>query len=49
MSEEELRLSFLLHKVLSDMHPVEAMDLLLKQVAKHKTNEEFLTSVTLGR
>ena len=46
-SEEELRLSFILHKVLSDMHPVEAMELLLKQVGKHKTNNEFLSSVTL--
>jgi transcription termination factor Rho len=47
-SEEELRLSHILHRVLADMHPVEAMELLLKQVGKHKTNEDFLTSVTLG-
>jgi len=29
------------------MNPVEAMDLLLKQLTKHKTNGEFLQSVTL--
>jgi len=46
--EEELRLSFVLHRVLSDMHPVEAMDLLLKQLGKHKTNAEFLASMTMG-
>jgi transcription termination factor Rho len=46
--EEELRLTFILHKVLADMHPVQAMELLLKQVGKHKTNAEFLASVTLG-
>jgi transcription termination factor Rho len=41
-SEEELRLVHVLHKVLSDMHPVEAMELLLKHMAKQKTNAEFL-------
>ena len=29
------------------MNPVEAMELLLKPLAKHKTNAEFLQSVTL--
>jgi transcription termination factor Rho len=47
-SEEELRLTHILHRVLSDMHPVEAMELLLKQVGKHKTNADFLASVKLG-
>ena len=46
--QEELRLTHILHRVLADMHPVEAMELLLKQLGKHKTNVEFLTSVTLG-
>ena len=46
--EEELRLIHILHRVLADMHPVEAMELLLKQIGKHKTNAEFLASVTLG-
>ena len=46
-TEEELRLIYILHKVLADMNPVEAMELLLKQLSKHKTNAEFLSSVTL--
>jgi transcription termination factor Rho len=46
-NEEELRLVHILHRVLSDMNPVEAMELLLKQLGKHKTNTEFLNSVTL--
>jgi transcription termination factor Rho len=46
-SEEELRMVYILHKVLADMNPVEAMELLLKQLGKHKTNAEFLSSVTL--
>jgi len=44
--DEELRLVHLLHKVISDMHPVEAMDMLLKQVGKHKTNAAFLAAAT---
>jgi len=46
--EEELRMNFVLHKVLSDMNPVEAMELLLKQLAKHKTNADFLGSMNLA-
>jgi transcription termination factor Rho len=46
-SEEELRMIYILHKVLADMNPVEAMELLLKQLGKHKANAEFLSSVTL--
>jgi transcription termination factor Rho len=46
-TEEELRMVYILHKVLADMNPVEAMELLLKQLGKHKTNAEFLSSVTL--
>src|SRR4029079_14730920 len=46
-TEEELRMVDILHRVLSDMNPVEAMELLLKQLGKHKTNSEFLSSVTL--
>jgi transcription termination factor Rho len=46
-TEDELRLVHILHRVLSDMNPVEAMELLLKQLTKHKTNSEFLLSVTL--
>ena len=45
-SEEEMRLIYILHRALADMNPVEGMELLLKQLSKHKTNEEFLRSVT---
>jgi len=45
-TEDELRRVHVLHKVLSDMHPVEAIELLLKQMAKHKTNAEFLASMS---
>ena len=47
-SEEELRLVHIMHKILADMNPVEAMELLLKQLGKHKTNADFLASVTFG-
>ena len=47
--ESELRLVHLLHKVISDLHPVEAMEHLLKQVGKHKTNAEFLANAASGR
>jgi transcription termination factor Rho len=46
--EEELRMNFVLHKVLSDMNPVEAMELLLKQLGKHKSNVDFLGSMNLA-
>ncbi|VTR95561.1 transcription termination factor rho : Transcription termination factor Rho OS=Singulisphaera acidiphila (strain ATCC BAA-1392 / DSM 18658 / VKM B-2454 / MOB10) GN=rho PE=3 SV=1: Rho_N: Rho_RNA_bind: ATP-synt_ab [Gemmata massiliana] len=45
--EDELRLVHIMHRILADMNPVEAMELLLKQLSKYKTNAEFLTSVTL--
>jgi transcription termination factor Rho len=44
-SEEELHLVHVLHKVVSDMHPVEAVELLLKNLGKYKTNAEFLKSI----
>jgi transcription termination factor Rho len=47
-NEEEMRLNFILHKVISDMHPVEAMDLILKRMKKAKTNSEFLAGVMTG-
>jgi transcription termination factor Rho len=36
-----------LRRVLSDMNPVEAMELLLNRMAKTKTNHEFLNSMNL--
>jgi transcription termination factor Rho len=47
--EEELRVVHILHKVLADLHPVEAMDLLLKQLGKYKANDEFLKHGLSGR
>ena len=44
-SAEETRMVHILHKVLSDMNPVEAMELLLKQLVKHKSNALFLNSI----
>jgi transcription termination factor Rho len=38
----------MLRKVLADMHPVEAMELLVNRAKKTKTNAEFLISMNLG-
>ena len=48
MNEDELKLVWVLRRVLNDMNPVEAMDLLVKRMKKTKTNEEFLMSMNLG-
>jgi transcription termination factor Rho len=45
---EELRRVYILHKVLSDMNPVEAMELLTNRMARTKSNEEFLGSMNLA-
>lgn len=45
---EELRRIFILRKVLSDMNPVEAMELLTNRMARTKTNAEFLMSMNLA-
>ena len=42
MDEEELRRVWILRRVLNDMNPVEAMELLVNRMRKTKTNEEFL-------
>jgi transcription termination factor Rho len=47
LGEEELRKVYVLRRVLSDMNPVEAMELLLNRMAKTKTNREFLNSMNL--
>jgi len=47
-SEDELKKVYMLHKVLSDMNPVEAMELLTARLAKTKSNEEFLNSMNLS-
>ena len=45
---EELRRVIILHKVLADMNPVEAMELLIGQMGRTKSNAEFLMSMNLG-
>jgi transcription termination factor Rho len=46
---EELRRVGLVRKVLSDMSPVEAMELLTTRLAKTRTNAEFLGGMFSGR
>tara|TARA_B100000029_G_scaffold299907_2_gene292836 strand:- start:198 stop:1559 length:1362 start_codon:yes stop_codon:yes gene_type:complete len=48
MHEEELRLVWVLRRVLNDMNPVEAMELLTNKMRRTETNEEFLLSMNLG-
>ena len=48
MGEEELRRVWILRRILNDMNPVEAMELLISRMRRTKTNEEFLLSMNLG-
>jgi transcription termination factor Rho len=48
MDEEELRRVWILRRVLNDMNPVEAMELLVNRMKRTKTNAEFLLSMNLG-
>ena len=48
MDEEELRLVWVLRRVLNDMNPVEAMELLTNKMRRTETNDEFLMSMNLG-
>ncbi len=48
MSEEELRRVWILRRVINDMNPVEAMELLTNRMRRTKTNDEFLHSMNLG-
>lgn len=48
LNEEEMRRIYILRKVLSDMNPVEAMELLTSRMARCKSNAEFLMSMNLG-
>ena len=43
----ELKLTYRLRKVLADMQPVEAMELLLNRLAKVQTNAEFLMAMNV--
>ena len=40
--------SAMLRRVLADMHPVEAMELLVNRAKKTKSNAEFLLTMNLG-
>jgi len=48
MGEEELRRVWILRRVLNDMNPVEAMELLTNRMRRSKTNDEFLQSMNLS-
>ena len=47
MDPQELKFVYQLRKVLADMNPVEAMELLLSRLEKVKTNAEFLLTMDL--
>ena len=46
--EEELQRIWVLRRVLNDMNPVDAMELLTGKMRKTKTNEEFLLTMNLN-
>jgi transcription termination factor Rho len=46
LDPQELKLIYRLRKVLSDMNPVEAMELLINRLGKFKSNAEFLMSMS---
>ncbi len=48
LTPEELRRIYILRKVLSDMNPVEAMELLINRMSRTKSNAEFLNSMNLS-
>lgn len=48
MHEDELRRVWILRRVLHDMNPVEAMELLVGRMKRTKTNEEFLMTMNLS-
>lgn len=48
MGEEELRKIWILRRVVGDMNPVDAMELLTSRLKRTKTNEEFLSTMNLG-
>ncbi|MHC4391021.1 MAG: transcription termination factor Rho [Planctomycetota bacterium] len=48
MHEEELKRVWILRKVLNEMNPVEAMDLLKKKLGEFNMNAEFLMTLATG-
>ena len=49
MDKRELELMYRLRKVLSELNPVEAVELLKSRLSKCKTNAEFLMTMTIDR
>ncbi len=49
LPKEDLNRVWVLRKVLTPLSPVEAMELLLGRMAKTKTNQEFLASMSNGK
>ncbi|HEX6905724.1 MAG TPA: transcription termination factor Rho [Terriglobales bacterium] len=49
LPKEDLNRVWVLRKVLTPLSPVEAMELLLSRMAKSKTNQEFLASMSNGK
>jgi transcription termination factor Rho len=49
ISKEDLSRVWILRKVLTPLSPVEAMELLLSRMAKTKTNQDFLASMSSGK
>ena len=47
VNPEEIKRMWLLRKVLNEMNPVEAMELLKNRLAKSKTNAEFLMTMNI--
>jgi len=45
LAQEELELTYKLHRVLSDMNPVESIELLRNRLLKVRTNAEFLMTM----
>jgi transcription termination factor Rho len=45
--EDELKWVYILRKVLSDMNPVEAMEMLTNRMGRFKSNNEFLSNMNL--
>jgi transcription termination factor Rho len=48
LNEDELKLTWVLRRVLNEMNPVDAMELLVNKLKRTKSNEEFLLSMNLG-
>jgi transcription termination factor Rho len=48
LDEKELELIYRLRKVLSDLNPIEAVELLKKRLSKCNSNAEFLMTMQLG-